>query len=82
MRLGKGAGWFAVSGVFQGLGLLALFGALEAGNVSLVGPIVAAQPLAVVAFSALLLRDVEAVTRAIVIGCVLTVVGVVLVVSG
>ena len=82
VRLGKGAGWFAVSGAFQGLGLLALFGALEAGNVSLVGPIVAAQPLAVVAFSALLLRDVEAVTRAIVIGCVLTVVGVVLVVSG
>jgi drug/metabolite transporter (DMT)-like permease len=80
VHMGDGAGWFAVSGVLQGLGLLALFGALDAGNVSSVAPIVASQPLVVVVFSAFLLKEVEALSWSIIVGSFLTMVGVIVVV--
>ena len=81
VRLGDGTGWLALSGVLQGLGLLTLFGALDEGDVSLVGPIVASQPLVVVVLSAFLLRELEALTRAVVLGALATMVGVILVAS-
>lgn len=81
IRIGEGTGWLALSGVLQGLGLLTLFGALEAGDVSSVGPIVASQPLVVVILSGFFLRELEALTRSVVLGAVVTVFGVILVAS-
>ena len=81
VRLGDGTGWLALSGVLQGLALLTLFGALDEGDVSLVGPIVASQPLVVVILSAFLLRELEALTRAVVLGALVTMIGVILVAS-
>lgn len=79
LRLGPGWGWLIVSGICVAISLLALFAALETGAVSVVGPIVAAQPLAVVFLSWIILRRIERVTPRIVMGAVLVVVGVVLI---
>ena len=78
-RPGPGWQWFLVTGVFAGLGVLSVFGALGAGDVSVVGPIIMAQPLVVVVLSALFLRDLERLTWKIVAGAMLTVLGVVLI---
>lgn len=59
MRGGPGAGWFALGGAFTAFAQLAQFSALGAGDVSVVNPIVNAQPLAVIALSAILLRRLE-----------------------
>ena len=70
--------WFLPTGVFAGLGVLSVFQALKGGDVSLVGPIIMAQPLIVVILSALFLRDIERLTWRIVTGAFLTVFGVIL----
>ncbi len=77
-RPGPGWPWFLVTGVLAGLGVLSAFRALGSGDVSVVGPIIMAQPLAVVVLSALFLRDLELLTWKIVLGAVLTVLGVIL----
>ncbi|MFV2044733.1 MAG: EamA family transporter [Anaerolineales bacterium] len=59
LHVGPGTGWFALGGVFTAFAQLAQFSALSAGDVSIVNPIVNAQPLAVIALSALLLRQLE-----------------------
>ena len=74
---GPGWQWFLVMGVFIGLGVVSGFGALQSGDITVVGPIVLAQPLIVVALSALFLRDLERVTWNMVVGALLTVVGVI-----
>jgi len=56
---GRRAGWFALGGVFTAFAQLAQFSALSAGDVSVVNPIVNAQPLAVIALSAVILRRLE-----------------------
>jgi len=71
--------WFLLAGLLAGFGVLSVFKALEAGDVSVVGPIIMAQPLVVVLLSALFLRGLEILTRRIVTGAVLTVLGVILV---
>ena len=76
---GRGAGWFVVGGALAATAILVQFHALERGNVSLISPIVAAQPLFVFFLSTILLRRIERVTVPIVIGGLATVVGVVLV---
>jgi drug/metabolite transporter (DMT)-like permease len=58
-RLGRGVGWLALSGVLMGTAILLLFNAFERGDVSLVAPVVATQPLFVFLLSALLLRHLE-----------------------
>ena len=78
-KLGPGWQWFLVTGVLAGLGVLSVFRALEAGDVSVVGPIIMAQPLIVVLLSALFLRDLERLTWRIVTGAALTVLGVILI---
>jgi transporter family protein len=79
LRLGPGWGWLIVSGICVAVSLLALFSALETGAVSVVGPIVAAQPLAVVFLSWIVLRQIERVDARMVAGAVLVVAGVVLI---
>ena len=76
---GPGWQWFLLAGVLAGLGVLSAFRALGSGDVSVVGPIIMAQPLVVVVLSALFLRDLERLTWKIVTGAVLTVLGVVLI---
>ena len=63
------------------MALLAFFTAfsLEAGRVAVVDSLAATAPLFTAIFSAVLLRDVERVTRGVVFGAVLVVIGAVLI---
>jgi len=76
IRIGEGWGWLVAAGTLIACALLALFEALEGGAVSVVGPIIAAQPLAVVFLSWALLHNIERVTLRMVAGAILVVVGV------
>ena len=77
ISLQPGWQWFIPTGLLAGLGVLSVFRALESGDVSVVGPIIMSQPLMVVLFSALFLRDLEQLTGKVVAGAALTVLGVV-----
>jgi drug/metabolite transporter (DMT)-like permease len=72
---------FAVSGVLTAGALLAMFTALSmpAGRVAVVDPLIATAPLFTTVFSYFLLSDLERVTRGIVAGALLVVVGAALV---
>lgn len=72
---------FGVSGVLTAVALLAMFTALSmpAGRVAVVDPLIATAPLFTAAFSYFLLSDLERVTRGIVVGALLVVVGAALV---
>lgn len=69
-------GYFAVAGVLASAGLLSLFAALRIGPVAVVDPVVATAPLVTTAVAAVLLRDLERITRRLVAGVVLVVAGV------
>jgi uncharacterized membrane protein len=77
-------GYFSVSGVITAGGLLSLFAAfaLPEGRVALVDPLVATAPLFTAVFAAVFLKDLERVTRGVVAGGLLVVVGVALVTLG
>ncbi|WP_299262861.1 EamA family transporter [Halorientalis sp.] len=72
---------FAGSGLVTAVALLSFFTALsmEAGRVAIVDSLAATAPLFTTIFAAALLRDVERVTRSVVLGALLVVVGAVLV---
>lgn len=74
-------GYFVVSGCLTAVALLSLFGALAlpAGRVAIVESLASTAPLFTTVFAYFLLRDLERVTRGIVVGAVLVVVGVALV---
>lgn len=74
--------FFAGSGTITAAALLSLFAALQVGRVAVVDPIAATAPLFTTVFAAVLLRDLERVTRGVVAGAVLVVAGVALVVLG
>ncbi|MFB6194183.1 MAG: EamA family transporter [Halobaculum sp.] len=76
--------YFAGSGTITAVALLALFAALAhpAGRVAVVDPLAATAPLFTVVFADWLLGDLESVTRGIVAGAALVVVGVALITSG
>jgi uncharacterized membrane protein len=67
-----------LAGVFIAVGLISVFNALETGDISVVGPVIVAQPLVVVVLSGIFLREHEVVTKRTVVGAVLTVLGVIL----
>jgi len=73
--------WFVVTGFFNGTSLFLLYVALNQGKVSLISPIVATYPLFTLGLSMLLLRH-ERVTQRVAVGAVLTVAGVIALVSG
>ena len=79
LKPGPGWQWLIATGAFVAFGLLAVFNALERGDISVVGPIIIAQPLIVVMLSMILLRDLERVTSRLVFGAVATVLGVTLI---
>ena len=78
VSVGPGWQWIVLAGAFIAIGLIAVFNALETGDVSVVGPIIVAQPLIVVVLSAVFLREHEVVTWRTAVGAGLTVLGVVL----
>lgn len=67
--------YFVASGLVSGLGLISFFQALSLGNVSVVDPIMGMAPLFATLFTFLLLREVEVVTRGVVFGAALIVLG-------
>lgn len=77
--MGPGAWWFVLGGALTATAIVALFRALREADVSLVSPIVAAQPLIILLLSTVVLRGIERLNRRIVLGSVTTVIGLVLV---
>lgn len=71
--------YFSGSGTLTAVALLSLFAALQAGKVAIVDPLSATAPLFATIFAAVLLRDVERVTRGVVAGATLIAVGVVVI---
>jgi drug/metabolite transporter (DMT)-like permease len=72
---------FLIAGAFLGFGLFALYEALDASEVSVVAPIIGAQPLVVFALSRFLLHDIEHIKPFTVAGGVVVIMGTILVVS-
>jgi drug/metabolite transporter (DMT)-like permease len=79
VRFGRAGWWLVASGGLIGLAILGVFHALSLGEVSLVTPINATQPLIVLLFSALFLRDLERIRPAMVLSATAIVVGAILV---
>ena len=69
--------YFAVSGLLTTVAMVSLMAALglEGGRIAIVDPLVATAPLFTLLFAAVLLRDLERVTRGVVAGAALIVVG-------
>lgn len=72
-------GFFAVSGLITSVALISLFEALDRGRVAVVDPLSGTAPLFTTFFAYFLLRDIERVTRGVIIGASLIVSGVVLI---
>src|SRR5712671_644215 len=72
----RGILWFVAVGFCNGLGVLAMYAALNAGQVSVVSPLVATYPLFTLALSVLFLRE-ERFGPRVLLGVALTVAGVV-----
>jgi drug/metabolite transporter (DMT)-like permease len=73
----RGIFWFAVVGICNGLGVLAMYAALARGQVSVVSPLAATYPLVTLALSALFLREEKFRVR-VLLGVAITVVGAVI----
>jgi drug/metabolite transporter (DMT)-like permease len=74
---GPGSGLFAISGILQGLGFLALTFGLSKAPASVVYPVTSAAPLCTVVLTALLLRKAEHLNWRIVAGTCAIVIGVI-----
>lgn len=75
-------GYFAANALFTAAALLSLFEAFDRGPVAIVDSLAGTAPLFTVVFAALLLGDLERVTKGIVVGAGLIVVGAVLITVG
>lgn len=71
----RSIGYFGLSGLFTGVGLIALFEALDRGPVSIVDPLTATGPLFTLILAYALIGDLERVTRRMLLGIVLAVIG-------
>lgn len=79
IEFGKGTKYFALSGFFGTTAILAVIRAFESGNLSVVTPIVAAQPLPTLVLSAIFLRGIERITPTIVVGAISVLLGTILI---
>lgn len=77
----EGRFWFAMTGISNGLSALSLFIAIRNGPITLVAPLAAIYPLVTVGLSAVMLKHID-ITKRIVLGTALTVLGVALVLIG
>ena len=75
----KNIKYFAFGGVMDSLALIALFEALEFGQVIVVGPLSSVPPLFVLVFAYLFLKQIEVVSRRLVLAAIIIVAGLVLV---
>lgn len=81
LHLGANFGWLVLAGLLFGLAQLSIFHALARGDVSMVSPILASQPLIVFVLSRLFLRHVESIRPITVVLGSLVVVGTILLVA-
>ncbi len=76
-RFRRGAAFFIGAGVSSSLGVTLMFQALSRGEVVVLSPVLATNPLFTLLFAALLLRGVERITARHAVGTALVVAGVV-----
>lgn len=76
-RLRRGAAFFVGAGICSSLGVTMMFQALSRGEVVVLSPVLATNPLFTLLFAALLLRGVERITARHAVGTALVVGGVV-----
>lgn len=74
------AAWLFSAALFNTAAMLSVFYALSHGQVVIVEPLVSSNPVLTLLFTAVFLRDLEALNRRVLIGAVLTVTGTILVV--
>lgn len=80
--LPRWVGWyFVLAGLFSTLGVFSFFAALQLIPAAVVAPLTSAAPLVTLTLSHFLLKEMEQVTQADVVGTALIVLGVVLLVS-
>lgn len=79
VRFGPRAWWLVLAGALIGFAILGVFNALRRGEVSIVTPINATQPLLVLLLSSLVLRDLERIRLMTVLSGVAIVTGAILV---
>jgi DME family drug/metabolite transporter len=72
----RGALLFAGAGIFSAVGVILMFQALSRGQVVVISPVLATNPLFTLVMAALMLRDVERITTRVVVGALLVVSGV------
>ncbi len=76
-HFGRGALFFAAGGLFSAMGVLLMFYALGLGQVVVISPVLATNPLFTLLFASIFLRGVERITPRVVLGALLVVAGVV-----
>ena len=76
----RSAGWLFTAALFNTAATLSVFYALNHGKVVIVEPLVSSNPVLTLLFTAIFLRDLEALNLRVVIGALLTVTGTILVV--
>jgi drug/metabolite transporter (DMT)-like permease len=73
----RGAAYFVGAGIFSSLGVTLMFTALSRGQVVILSPVLATNPLFTLLFAAVFLRGVERITRRHALGTALVVAGVI-----
>ena len=76
----RSAAWLFTAGLFNTAAMLSVFYALSYGKVVIVEPLVSSNPVLTLLFTAIFLRDLEAINLRVISGALLTVVGTILVV--
>jgi DME family drug/metabolite transporter len=75
------AAWLFSAGLINTAAMLSVFYALSHGKVVIVEPLVSSNPVLTLLFTAIFLRDLEALNLRVIIGALLTVIGTILVVT-
>jgi uncharacterized membrane protein len=73
--------WLLAAGVCNSIATISVFHALSHGKVVVVEPIVAANPVLSILFTAIFLKDLEAITKRVITGAFCTVAGTILLVT-
>ncbi len=77
----RSLGWFFAAGLANTASMVSVFYALSFGQLVVVEPLVSTNPVLSILLSAIFLKDLEAITRRVVLGAVCTVIGTILVVT-
>jgi len=77
----RSAAWLFSAGLVNTAAMLSVFYALSHGKVVIVEPLVSSNPVLTLLFTAIFLRDLEAINLRVIIGALLTVTGTILVVT-